>query len=114
MSCRWIRTKAKSFWKDEVIEHLNDAKFPFILIGNKIDENRRQVDPSEAREWGAKLNIPAFECSAQNGDGVDAAFEAAAKLALNKYKRSVKKEVARGNVNLNRPLNTATQKKGCC
>ena len=104
--------KAKSFWKDEVIGHLNDHKFPFILIGNKIDLNKRQVDPSEAQEWGEQLNIPVFKCSAQNGDGVERAFEAAAELALEKCKRS--KPQRRDTVILSRPQNIEKKEKGCC
>ncbi|RYR36636.1 hypothetical protein Ahy_A09g041602 isoform A [Arachis hypogaea] len=61
-------------------------KFPFILLGNKIDidgGNSRVVSEKKAKDWcTSKGNIPYFETSAKEDYNVDAAFLCIAKTAL--------------------------------
>lgn len=56
-------------------------KFPFILIGNKIDrEDEREVEDSSVQEFLSKHpKIKHLTTSAKNREGVEAAFE---KIAL--------------------------------
>ncbi|KAK4280103.1 hypothetical protein QN277_011771 [Acacia crassicarpa] len=64
----------------------NPRKFPFILLGNKIDidgGNSRVVSEKKAMDWCAsKGNIPYFETSAKEDYNIDAAFLCIAKTAL--------------------------------
>ncbi|XP_054813450.1 ras-related protein Rab7-like isoform X2 [Prosopis cineraria] len=64
----------------------NPRKFPFILLGNKIDidgGNSRVVSEKKAKDWCAsKGNIPYFETSAKEDYNIDAAFLCIAKTAL--------------------------------
>ncbi|XP_076905929.1 ras-related protein Rab7-like [Bidens hawaiensis] len=61
-------------------------KFPFILLGNKIDidgGNCRVVSEKKAKEWcAAKGNIPYFETSAKEDHNLDAAFLSIARAAM--------------------------------
>ncbi|GKV32473.1 hypothetical protein SLEP1_g41076 [Rubroshorea leprosula] len=61
-------------------------KFPFILLGNKIDidgGNSRVVSEKKAKDWCAsKGNIPYFETSAKEDYNVDDAFLCIAKTTL--------------------------------
>ncbi|KAM7275460.1 hypothetical protein ACFE04_017326 [Oxalis oulophora] len=77
-------------WHDEFLKQADprDAEgFPFILLGNKIDQdggNSRLVNERKAREWCAsKGNIPYFETSAKENLNVDEAFLCVADIALN-------------------------------
>ncbi|XP_051862877.1 ras-like protein RAS2 [Drosophila albomicans] len=55
----------------------NLNEFPVALVGTKIDlENEREVSTQEAQKWCDDLLIPYFECSAQDGTNVKAAFHA--------------------------------------
>ena len=88
-------TKAKSFqsltnWKSEFLRQAapkNEESFPFILIGNKADqEHDRKVATSTAKVWCEKNgNIPYYEASAKDQTNVKEAFEEAAKLSLKNH-----------------------------
>ena len=56
-------------------------KFPFILVGNKIDrESEREVEEEALNEFLEKHpKIKHFQTSAKNSEGVSSAFE---KIAL--------------------------------
>ncbi|CAA0823557.1 Ras-related protein RABG3b [Striga hermonthica] len=76
-------------WHQEFLKQvdpMNPEKFPFVLIGNKVDVdggNSRVVSEKTAREWCAsKGNIPYFETSAKEDYNVDAAFLSVAETAL--------------------------------
>ncbi|GER47567.1 RAB GTPase homolog G3A, partial [Striga asiatica] len=64
----------------------NPEKFPFVLIGNKVDVdggNSRVVPEKTARDWCiSKGDIPYFETSAKEDYNVDAAFFLVAETAL--------------------------------
>ncbi|XP_054813442.1 ras-related protein Rab7-like isoform X1 [Prosopis cineraria] len=76
-------------WHEEFLKQANSPnprKFPFILLGNKIDidgGNSRVVSEKKAKDWCAsKGNIPYFETSAKEDYNIDAAFLCIAKTAL--------------------------------
>ncbi|KAI8473487.1 MAG: GTP-binding protein YPTC5 [Monoraphidium minutum] len=85
---------AKSFesldnWRDEFLlqaQPRDPENFPFIVLGNKIDEDAggsRVVSEKKAKAWCAgKGDIPHFETSAKEGLNVEAAFQAIARNAL--------------------------------
>lgn len=70
-------------WKKNFLENASPAdpsKFPFILIGNKTDQQRVVTD-KEARDWCARNGaIPYFETQAVAGTGVETAFNKCAEL----------------------------------
>ena len=58
-------------------------KFPFVVLGNKIDLDNRAVSQRRAMAWcQSKNNIPYFETSAKEAINVEQAFQTIAKNAL--------------------------------
>lgn len=71
-------------WQKEFLFYANipeaDAeRFPFIVLGNKIDVPEREVTTEEAQEWCEAHGLPYYETSAKNSTNVDLAFEAVAR-----------------------------------
>ena len=74
-------------WRSEFLVQANVAdhdKYPFILLGNKIDmEGQRVVSRKQAMQWCEQHNkCQFFETSAKDAIRVDEAFKTAATLAL--------------------------------
>ncbi|CAL8331192.1 ras-related protein Rab-9B [Gadus morhua] len=74
-------------WKKEFMYYSDvkdPARFPFVVLGNKVDkEERRQVGLEEARAWCEENSCcPYFETSAKDDTNVAAAFEAAVREVL--------------------------------
>mmetsp|Transcript_9856 Transcript_9856/g.16885 ORF Transcript_9856/g.16885 Transcript_9856/m.16885 type:complete len:190 (+) Transcript_9856:25-594(+) len=55
-----------------------------ILIGNKIDLQKREVSEEEAKEYATELGIEYYEVSAKTGKNVNIALESVIKEVLNK------------------------------
>ena len=47
---------------------------PMMLVGNKVDLPRREVDNKDAQEYAKSRNMPYIETSAKTRQGVDDAF----------------------------------------
>ena len=66
------------FWKKEFLYYadIRDSnKFPFIVIGNKIDLDRdRAVTEEDARSWCDNQSIPYYQTSAKTSENVTSAF----------------------------------------
>ena len=65
------------FWRKEFLYYADikdTSKFPFIIIGNKIDIQERTVDEDEARTWCEGQSIPYFQTSAKTSENVNSAF----------------------------------------
>ena len=62
-------------WIDYIGEYINLEEKVFYLIGNKIDEEEREVTKEEAEEFARKNNFKYFETSALTKEGVNEAFE---------------------------------------
>ena len=81
-------------WRDEFIGKASPrepSKFPFVLIGNKIDMDDRVVSTIVAKTWcELRNNIPYFECSAKTNLNVEKAFETVARLALQQKEREAR------------------------
>jgi len=76
------------FWREEFLNQASPKdpeKYPFVVIGNKIDleEHQRVVSHKRAIAWCQSRNIPYyFETSAKEAIQVQQAFQMVAKLAL--------------------------------
>uniref|UniRef100_A0A8C4NJC4 small monomeric GTPase n=1 Tax=Eptatretus burgeri TaxID=7764 RepID=A0A8C4NJC4_EPTBU len=63
--------------------------FPFVLLGNKVDVERREVSTGEAQAWCAAHGaMPYFETSAKDASNVGTAFAEAARSALRRASAS--------------------------
>nr|WEL12725.1 GTPase KRas 1 [Halisarca dujardinii]WEL12757.1 Ras GTPase [Halisarca dujardinii] len=54
------------------VKDLDDI--PMLLVGNKVDLPRREVDNKDASEYAKSKNMPYIETSAKTRQGVDDAF----------------------------------------
>jgi len=110
---------AKSFehidnWRDEFLNQAaptNPEKFPFVLIGNKIDLESRTITTKRAQAWCAgNANIPYFETSAKEAINVDQAFQTIARMAL-QQEQSIGEDIIPNTVKI--PDVSATEKSAC-
>ena len=70
-------------WADDLEENIG-KKVPVLLVGNKIDLERR-VKYDDAKKYAEKRGFTDYvECSAKTGEGINEAFK---KLAIEIYKR---------------------------
>ncbi|KAI2659559.1 Ras-related protein rab7 [Labeo rohita] len=78
--------KTLDSWRDEFLIQASPRdpeNFPFVVLGNKIDLENRQVTTKRAQAWcQSKSNIPYFETSAKEAINVDQAFQTIARNAL--------------------------------
>uniref|UniRef100_A0AAY5F1F1 RAB7A, member RAS oncogene family n=1 Tax=Electrophorus electricus TaxID=8005 RepID=A0AAY5F1F1_ELEEL len=78
--------KTLDSWRDEFLIQASPRdpeNFPFVVLGNKIDLENRQVTTKRAQAWcQSKNNIPYFETSAKEAINVDQAFQTIARNAL--------------------------------
>ena len=61
------------FWLDELDKYASE-NISKMIIGNKCDILKREVDYSVAREFADSLNIPYIESSAKTGTNIDKIF----------------------------------------
>ncbi|XP_048837755.1 ras-related protein Rab-7b isoform X1 [Brienomyrus brachyistius] len=78
--------KTLDSWRDEFLIQASPRdpeNFPFVVLGNKIDLENRQVTTKRAQAWcQSKNGIPYFETSAKEAINVDQAFQTIARNAL--------------------------------
>uniref|UniRef100_A0AAZ3SD70 Uncharacterized protein n=1 Tax=Oncorhynchus tshawytscha TaxID=74940 RepID=A0AAZ3SD70_ONCTS len=78
--------KTLDSWRDEFLIQASPRdpeNFPFVVLGNKIDLENRQVTTKRAQAWcQSKDNIPYFETSAKEAINVEQAFQTIARNAL--------------------------------
>lgn len=78
--------KSLDSWRDEFLIQASPRdpeNFPFIVIGNKIDQENRAVSSKRAQAWcQSKNNIPYFETSAKEAVNVENAFVTVARNGL--------------------------------
>ena len=94
--CVYDVNSAKSFeslenWRNEFLVQASPSepdKFPFVIVGNKIDveegkESKRVISEKKAKSWcTSKGGLLHFECSAKEDINVSNAFEAVARFAV--------------------------------
>uniref|UniRef100_A0AAY4CBL6 RAB7A, member RAS oncogene family n=1 Tax=Denticeps clupeoides TaxID=299321 RepID=A0AAY4CBL6_9TELE len=77
--------KTLDSWRDEFLIQASPRdpeNFPFVVLGNKIDLENRQVTTKRAQVWcQSKNNIPYFETSAKEAINVEQAFQTIARNA---------------------------------
>jgi len=73
-------------WRDEFLIQAaprDPDRFPFVVIGNKVDMENRVVSTKRIQQWcQSKGDIPFFETSAKEAINVEQAFQTIAKNAL--------------------------------
>ena len=73
-------------WRDEFLIQASPRDpehFPFVVLGNKVDLDNRQVSTRRAQQWcQSKNDMPYYETSAKDGLNVELAFQTIAKNAL--------------------------------
>lgn len=78
--------KSLDSWRDEFLIQASPRdpeNFPFIVIGNKIDQENRAVSSRRAQAWcQSKNDIPYFETSAKEAVNVETAFITVARNGL--------------------------------
>ncbi|XP_009870871.1 PREDICTED: ras-related protein Rab-7a isoform X1 [Apaloderma vittatum] len=83
--------KTLDSWRDEFLIQASPRdpeNFPFVVLGNKIDLENRQVTTKRAQAWCySKNNIPYFETSAKEAINVEQAFQTIARNALKQVGR---------------------------
>ena len=107
--------KNLSMWKKEFLYYADiqeGGAFPFVLIGNKVDVDKRIVSEVDARSWCATNgNMPYFETSAKDSVNVDRAFKAAVQRLL-ELEDQIDIRPSHGNtVNLRKKSKSSS---GCC
>ncbi len=103
-----------SMWIKEFLYYADvrdTQNFPFVVLGNKIDMEERQVKPSEGKSWCDENKMPYFETSAKDAINVDVAFTAAVRrvMELEDYLDS-HRPVHNDTVDLSKKA----QRGGCC
>eukprot|EP01063_Lacrimia_lanifica_P028879 TRINITY_DN42_c0_g2_i1.p1 TRINITY_DN42_c0_g2~~TRINITY_DN42_c0_g2_i1.p1 ORF type:complete len:217 (+),score=124.04 TRINITY_DN42_c0_g2_i1:59-709(+) len=112
-----------SSWKEEFIIQAGEGH-AFVLIGNKNDkDDQRAVTQKTAWAWAQKQSdnpnddeegtIQYFETSAKDNFNVQQAFEAVAKAALKKHKKTQQDEFV-PLFKLGDNKDKEPKKKGCC
>ena len=74
--------------RNSVIEksEVDPENYPFVVIGNKIDEEDRKITTDTAQEWCKSAgDIPYFETSANDYASVENAFRTLVSRSI-KYK----------------------------
>jgi len=78
--------KSLDSWRDEFLIQASPRdpeNFPFVVLGNKIDADSRNVSTKRAQTWcQTKNDIPYFEVSAKEAINVEQAFQTIARNAL--------------------------------
>lgn len=73
-------------WRDEFLIQASPRdsdRFPFVVLGNKVDVESRNVSTKRAQQWcTTKNDMPYFETSAKEAINVEQAFQTIAKNAL--------------------------------
>jgi len=97
-------------WRKEFTHYADvrdESNFPFVLIGNKIDEPDREVNQADAEQWCfTNGKMPYFETSAKDNTNVEKAFVAAAQRV--KATQQPIRQTFEDTVDL------SSKKSGCC
>ena len=108
--------KNLSMWKKEFLYYADvqdSLKFPFIVLGNKVDVEEREVDEEEAKNWCQQNgDCPYFETSAKDSTNVEVAFRAAVERVV-QLECDMDKNRARYAADTI-DLSKKGQKGGCC
>jgi len=71
-------------WRSEMEKNRGDAS-AVVVVGNKCDlDSLREVKTSEGEGYARRIDAPFFETSAKEGNNVEKAFEALARVIIEK------------------------------
>ncbi|XP_034387817.1 ras-related protein rab7 isoform X1 [Cyclopterus lumpus] len=107
-------TSAASFsaleqWRMEFLvqgEPQDPQHFPFIVLGNKTDLSTREVSASRALQWCVEVGAEYFEGSARDGVDVERPFLAAARSAVQQYKKHTLENTGHFQITCKQPRET--------
>ncbi|CEF63975.1 Ras-related protein Rab-7a [Strongyloides ratti] len=107
------------YWKEEFLiqaNPLNYDDFPFIVIGNKIDDNNRLVPNETINEWRMRnKDTPYFEVSAKEDLNIQAAFNIIPKVTMQKTFFDDKyNKINLDVISLQKPEQNSKNKRRCC
>src|SRR3990167_11347148 len=57
--------------RERTMRYMDVEIFPFVLVGNKIDEKTREVSTTEGQEFAAAIKSPFLEISVLTGENMD-------------------------------------------
>ena len=102
------------YWTQSIKTHMGNEidKISVILIGNKIDADKREVKKEDAEAFSAELGYPYFETSAKTGENVDSTIKFLAKEVLKKHSLSRSKTSINDNKN-NIKISKNKEEKNC-
>ncbi|KAK1152796.1 ras-related protein Rab-7b-like, partial [Acipenser oxyrinchus oxyrinchus] len=102
-------------WRQDILDKTSsrDPGFPFVVLGNKIDLNDRQVSSSDASSWCEDRNLPYLEVSARDNINVDQAFHTVARHALIQCKEGAVSYMT-DSIKLKPEKGGKKKKKKCC
>ena len=103
-------------WREEFLKYADvkdDIRFPFLVIGNKIDLPERKIKTEEAEAWCKLHSMLYFETSAKDAVNVDKAFIAAVQKIqeLEQYLDSTRSIPRSDTADLSR---ASVQSSKCC
>eukprot|EP01100_Stratorugosa_tubuloviscum_P004229 TRINITY_DN2050_c0_g1_i1.p1 TRINITY_DN2050_c0_g1~~TRINITY_DN2050_c0_g1_i1.p1 ORF type:complete len:208 (+),score=65.86 TRINITY_DN2050_c0_g1_i1:57-680(+) len=102
-------------WKN-ILKQLVEAA-PIFIFANKCELDQ-EIDKGEAQQWADSNHFDFYETSAKDGDGIEAAFEAIAKIIYDKSKSVNIESTSRQleNIIIDEPVEQpkTPEKKGCC
>ena len=88
------------FWLDSIKTHIYDDDYiPIVIIGNKIDLQKRVVQKKDAIDFAEKNHYHYYETSAKTGDGVDNAIKELVKSVMNNAGKKNGRENLRLSIN---------------
>ena len=114
-----------SKWVDNIEDNVDRNEKVLILVGNKIDINRREVTNEEGMNFANERNMKYFETSAKTGFGINEAFnqifqdiyELDEKMKANQQKENVNQNDNQRNekIEINKKNhNEKIKKSKCC
>ena len=62
-------------WFTNISDHIDFKEKVIIIVGNKIDLEKRQVEKEEGEEFANKMGIKYKETSAKTGEGTEEVFQ---------------------------------------
>ena len=101
-----------NFWIESISENSKIEEKVLILVGNKIDIEKREITEDEARKYAESMKMKYFETSAKENKGINEVFDEIFNdiYELNKNKINEKKD----NFQLKEePLKKDKKKKFC-
>ncbi|GAB1221370.1 hypothetical protein ENUP19_0080G0007 [Entamoeba nuttalli] len=106
-------------WKNDFLSGANPTNatnFPFVVMGNKVDEDaaKRVVSNEQAKDWCENNgDIPYYETSAKSGLNVEEAFLTVARKVVKTMKKEDNHPVPISTISIDG--NTSTEpNKSCC